>query len=88
MEKRRGWDGIYFNKNGKKEQFLIEYLGYFVDYYEPKLNVVVEYDETNHYNSDWSLKEKDIKRQKEIVKYLGCRFYRYNEVLGKMFEVK
>ena len=60
--------------------------GYFVDYYEPQKNIVVEYDETFHYNADWSLKERDIHRQEEIVNYLGCKFFRYNEVLNEMCE--
>jgi hypothetical protein len=65
---------------------LIEYLGYFVDYYDPIKNIVVEYDETNHYDSDWNLKAKDICRQEEIMSYLKCRFFRYNEVLDELCE--
>lgn len=87
LEKEKKWNGIFFGKENKKTQYLIESLGYFVDYYEPNKNVVVEYDETNHYDSNWILKEKDIKRQNEIIKTLQCSFYRYNEVLNKLYEV-
>jgi hypothetical protein len=87
MEKKNNWDGVFYGKNGNKTQFLIEELGYFVDYYEPKLNIVVEYDETAHYNEDWILKEKDVKRMNEIKQYLKCKFFRYNEVLNKFYEV-
>ena len=76
MEKERGWDGIYYEKS--KKQFLIEDLGYFVDYYEPNLNIVVEYDEPRHYKQN-ILKEEDVKRMNEIISYLGCQFWRYNE---------
>ena len=85
LEIQNGWNGIFYEKN--KAQFLVENLGYFVDYYDPVKNIVVEYDETKHYNPDWTLKQKDIKRQNEIIKYLHCRFYRYNEVLDKFYEV-
>lgn len=87
LEKERGWDGIYYGKNNKKEQYLINYLGYFVDYYDPVHNIVVEYDETNHYNADWSLKKKDVYRQEEIISYLKCKFFRYNEVLDELCEI-
>lgn len=88
LEKERGWNGFFYSKNGNKGQFLIEDLGYFVDYYEPNLNIVVEYDETKHYNADWTLKEKDVRRQKEIIGKLGCKFYRYNEPLNILYEVQ
>src|ERR1035437_4983530 len=85
LEEKNNWNGIFFGKDNK--QFLIENLGYFVDYYEPDKNIIVEYDETNHYDKNWKLKEKDIKRQNEIIKTLHCKFYRYNEVLDKFYEV-
>lgn len=61
IEKENGWNGVYYKKSNK--QFLIEDLGYFVDYYEPKLNLIVEYDEPRHYVYG-ELKEKDIKRKR------------------------
>ena len=76
LEKEHGWKGIYYKKS--KKQFLIEYLGYFVDYYEPNLNIVVEYDEPRHYRHG-VLIEKDVKRMNEIKRYLGCQFWRYDE---------
>ena len=76
LEKEMGWNGIYYGKS--KKQFLVEHLGYFVDYYEPTLNIVVEYDEPRHYRHG-VLREKDVKRMNEIKAYLGCRFWRYDE---------
>lgn len=83
LEKEKCWDGLYATKNG---EFFIKSLGYFVDYYEPKLNIVVEYDEPKHYNIDNSLKEKDVKRMNEIKFKLNCKFYRYNERLKEFKE--
>ena len=71
-----GWKGIYA-KNGS--EFYIKELGYWVDYYEANLNLVIEYDEKDHYNSAGTLKPKDIQRQKEITEFLGCKFIRIKE---------
>jgi len=76
IEKENIWNGIYYKKSN--QQFLIENLGYFVDYYEPSLNIVIEYDEPRHYVYG-NLKEKDIKRMNEIKLILNCKFLRYNE---------
>lgn len=57
----------------------IKELGYWVDGYDKNKNVVVEYDEKHHFNSNGTLKEKDIRRQKEIEEFLGCKFIRIKE---------
>lgn len=85
LELETGWDGIYHGKSNK--QFYLNELGYFVDYYEPTLNIVIEYDETKHYDKNWNLKEKDVIRQREIKNYLKCKFYRYIKPLQKFYEV-
>ena len=51
---------------------------YFVDYYEPELNIVIEYDEKHHFKGG-ELKEKDVLRMEYIKKTLHCRFFRYTE---------
>lgn len=76
LEKQRGWNGTYYSKSGR--QHFLEDLGYFVDYYEPNLNIVVEYDEPRHYRRG-VLREKDRKRMNEIKAHLGCQFLRFNE---------
>lgn len=78
MELDKGWNGYYALNGG---EYFIKDLGYWVDYYEPNQNVVIEWDEKYHYKSG-KLREKDIKRQKEIEEYLGCRFYRIKELTG------
>ena len=60
-------------------EFFISELGYWVDGYSKEKNIVLEYDEPHHFNVDGTLKEKDIKRQEEIQKYLNCKFIRISE---------
>jgi hypothetical protein len=64
-------------------------LGYFVDGYDEKNNIVFEYDEKRHYKDVYNniLKDKDINRQNEIIAKLGCRFFRYNETINLLYEV-
>ena len=68
---------------GNNDEFQIKELGYFVDYYELDLNMAIEYDEKHHYNSDGTLKDRDIQRQNEITDFLGCKFIRINESKSK-----
>jgi hypothetical protein len=60
-------------------EFFISELGYWVDGYSKEKNVVIEFDEAHHFDSDGNLIERDIKRQKEIEKYLGCEFIRISQ---------
>ena len=83
LEKEKNWDGLFGFKN---YEYHIKELGYFIDYYEPNLNIVVEYDEVPHYNIDNSLKEKDIVRMEQIKEYLKCKFFRYNERIKELKE--
>ena len=57
-------------------EYYIKELGYWVDGYDKENNIVYEYDEKKHFNLDGTLKEKDIKRQKEIEHNLKCKFIR------------
>jgi len=54
-------------------------LKYFIDGYNKERNIAFEIDESYHLNSDGSIRECDIKRQKEIEKELGCVFIRLKE---------
>jgi hypothetical protein len=62
-------------------EFHIKELGYWVDGYDKENNVVYEFDEKKHFDSNKNLKKKDLKRQKEIENYLNCKFIRikYND---------
>lgn len=57
-------------------EFFIKELGYFVDGYDPINNVVVEFDEPHHFDSNGELKQKDKEREFEIKKLLNCNFIR------------
>ena len=60
-------------------EFYISELGYYVDGYDKINNIVYEWDERRHFNSDGTLKEKDINRQREITEYLKCKFIRIKD---------
>lgn len=83
LENEMQWNGIFYGKN--ENQHVLKDLGYSLDYYEPNLNIVVEYDEPRHYVCG-KLKNKDITRMNNIKSKLGCRFFRYNEKLDELTE--
>ena len=60
-------------------EYYIKELGYWIDGYDKENNVVYEFDEKYHFNKDGYLKEKDLKRQKEIEHFLNCKFIRIKE---------
>jgi hypothetical protein len=81
----KGWNLQHALNGG---EFYISELGYFVDGYDKEKNIVVEYDEPLHYlKTTGELKQKDIKRQNQIIEHLKCKFYRYNEMKGILYEV-
>jgi hypothetical protein len=84
LETKRNWNGHYAAK--ESGEYYLQELGYFVDYYEPNLNVVIEYDEPRHYYADGELRPRDKKRMKEIISHLHCKFYRYNESKQQLTE--
>lgn len=75
LSKKMNWDLRHAENGG---ELYIKELGYFLDAYDIEKNIVVEYDEIKHYKNK-KLKEKDLNRQKEIMDFLKCNFYRYNE---------
>lgn len=66
-----------------------KFRGYFADGYDVKNNIWFEYDEPHHFKKDGTLKDKDVNRMNEIIKYLSCRFFRYderNKILAEHFQ--
>lgn len=59
-------------------EFYIKELGYWVDGYDERNNVVYEWDEKRHYING-ELREKDKNRQRKIEEFLGCKFIRIRE---------
>lgn len=62
FDQSNGTIGMYATNGG---EYHIKELGYFPDYFNPNLRLIMEWDEENHYKND-QLKKKDIRRQKEI----------------------
>lgn len=60
-------EGQYATNKG--ERFLPE-VGYWVDYINDEIKLIIEWDEKRHYTSDGKLKKKDRIRQEEIQKLL------------------
>lgn len=75
LNKEMGWRGVHAQNKG---EFKVKDLGYVVDYYEPQLNLVIEWDEESHYLGD-SLRQRDLDRQEQIMKNLGCSFIRIRQ---------
>jgi very-short-patch-repair endonuclease len=47
-------------------EYQIESLGYFPDYINFSLKLIMEYDESHHFDENGNLLERDVQRQKEI----------------------
>ena len=83
LNKQNGWNLQHALNGGEKRV-----LCYFVDAYDKKRNIVVEYDEKHHYDFYGDLKEKDTIRMNDIIKHLNCKFFRYNEQKQLLTEIK
>jgi hypothetical protein len=74
--KELGITDLQHAENGGEFQVL----GYFVDGYSKEKNIVIEYDEKHHFDTNGHLRKRDVVRQKEIEEYLGCTFIRIKEI--------
>ena len=85
IAKEHGWN-IQHAENGGE---FYTGIGYFVDAYDKEKNIVLEYDELAHYEDVENniLREKDLKRQKEIIEHLHCEYWRYNEATKCLWKV-
>jgi hypothetical protein len=70
-------EGVHFRHATNHPDGEFRFRGYYADGYDEKNNIWFEWDEPYH-DLPYQ-KEKDIKRQTEIIKYLGCRVWRYDE---------
>ncbi len=75
LNKWMSWDGKYATNGG---EYYIKSLGYWVDYYEPAHNIVIEWDEPRHFLHG-RLRDRDIVRQQRIIEELNCTFYRIKQ---------
>ena len=69
-----GWNGQHALNGGEK---IVK--GFWLDYYEPTHNIVIEWDEPFHYDSNGKLRERDMKRQHIIENELKCNFIRIKQ---------
>jgi very-short-patch-repair endonuclease len=67
----------------KGEKFLKK-LGYWLDYINNELKIIIEWDEEGHYNKNGKLNYKDILRQREIQNYYPN--YKFIRVRQKKFK--
>ena len=63
--------------------------GYYVDGYDKERGIIFEYDEPYHYYANGELKDKDKKRQDDLVEYFRLKgvsplFIRYDEKRNRM----
>jgi hypothetical protein len=72
-------NGVHIQHAENGGEFFIKELGYWVDGYDAENNVVYEFDESHHYSSNGTLKEKDAIRQQEIENILKCKIIRIKE---------
>lgn len=69
-------------------EWYISELGYWPDYINFELKLIIEWDEDFHYNPDGTLRERDARRQEEIKKlYPGFKFLRINSVTNRVIKV-
>jgi hypothetical protein len=68
--------GYNFQHAENGGEYHIKELGYYLDGYDKEKNVVIEIDEPHHFNTDGSLKQKDVDRENEIRELLKCQFVR------------
>lgn len=83
LNKEKNWNLQHAQNGG---EYVI--CGFWLDAYDQKNNIVVEYDEPKHYIDVKNnvLRDKDIERQNIIIHNLKCKFYRYNSKMNIFYE--
>jgi len=80
LNEKLKWNGRHGKNNGEYRIYR-----YFLDYYEPTLKVIIEWDESHHNKT--KSKIKDIIRQNYILENTKCEFYRIDDKLKKIKKV-
>lgn len=76
VARKMGITDLQHAENGG--EYYVKEIGYWVDGYSKEKNTVIEYDESHHFDSNGKLKDRDVRRQREIEEYLKCKFVRIN----------
>jgi hypothetical protein len=66
-------------------EYHIKELGYWIDGYDKHQNVVIEYDEYNHWHRKNRIKDEN--RRKEIIDFLKCKFILITEGVGNTYGI-
>lgn len=74
------WSGLHA-QNGKEQSIDV----FFLDYYEPTLNLAIEWDEKDHKKP--SRQKRDWMKQKIVTETLGCEFYRVDDTTKQVRKV-
>jgi very-short-patch-repair endonuclease len=80
INKKLKLNGYHALNGGEKE-----FIGYSLDYYDPKLKLIIEWDEKRHHEP--KIREKDLIRQEKLLNALQCQFYRIDEKNKKVYKV-
>jgi len=76
------WINMYYDLNFQHAlnggEVYLNKLGYFLDAYDIKRNIIIEFYEKRHYDKNGNLKQKELEREQEIIKLLKCEFIRIN----------
>jgi endogenous inhibitor of DNA gyrase (YacG/DUF329 family) len=75
------WNGKHGLNGGEAK-----IMKYWVDYYEPTLNLIIEWDEQFHHHPTQI--KKDKKRENEIIEHLKCDFLRINPDTLEIINIK
>ena len=78
FDKTNNTKGKYATNGG---EFFIESLGYFLDYINHDLKIIMEWDEEHHFDANGNLAERDLIRQQTIEKL----FPDYKELVGQIW---
>ena len=69
INRELNWNGQHAENGGE-----VRVGGYFLDYYEPNLNIAIEYDEAHHRLPKQIT--RDIQKENYIKAKMNCKFYR------------
>lgn len=89
MEQYGKENGYNFQHAENGGEVHIKSLGYWLDGYDKENNVVIEFYERRHYDRLENLDEKDLRREREIINHLSCKYIRINafDVNNLKFEI-
>ena len=83
FDKLNNTKGIYATH---PQEYEIKELGYFLDYVNFDLKLIIEIDEKHHFDKLGRLRERDVRRQKEIQRYYSdFKFLRFKD--GEMNKI-